>query len=194
LAMIIGSKSTGVAKTGMMFNVNMGIQDIKNPKGTDKTDKTYAIYIGDTCLVNEAGPATFITNVNRKIKNVGIFIKEENDEESEESEKEEKKSQEVQNNLMGRGKRTAVPDNKLRQELSTEEKRKLHQKELAHAINEAARQRLAEQGSGQQVEKVRKSTVSYKSASQMPQDKEVKELKIFVGTIWCHLIFFLIQS
>lgn len=182
--MIIGPKSTGFAKKGMMFNVNMGIQDIKNPKGADKTDKIYAIYIGDTCLVNETGPATIITNVKKKIKNVGIFIKEENDEESEESEKEDKKSQEVQNNLMGRGKRTAVLDNKLRQESSTEEKRKLHQKELAHALNEAARQRLAEQGSGQQVEKIRKSTVSYKNATQMPQDKEVKELKIFVGKIY----------
>jgi len=51
--LIIGPKSTGFAKKGMMFNVNMGIQDITNPKSTDKTDKTFAIFIGDTCVVNE---------------------------------------------------------------------------------------------------------------------------------------------
>jgi len=129
----------------------------------------------------KTGPATIITNVKKKIKNVGIFIKEDNDEDEEESEKEDN-GKDVQNTMIGgRGKRTAVLDNKLRQESSTEEKRKRHQKELAVALNEAARQRMAEQGSGQQVEKVRKSTVSYKNASQMPQDKEVKELKIFVG-------------
>ncbi|XP_059476610.1 FACT complex subunit spt16 [Neocloeon triangulifer] len=177
-SLIIGPKSTGYAKKNMVFNVNMGIQDIKNPKGSDKTDKTYAIFVGDTVVVNETGPATIFTNIKKKIKNVGIFIKEEEDEE-EESEKEDK-NDEVPKTLLGRGKRTAVLDNKLRVESSTEEKRKQHQKELGAAMNEAARQRLAEQGSGQQVEKVRKSTVSYKSASQMPQENEVKELKIFV--------------
>lgn len=64
---------------------------------------------------------------------------------------------------------------------SSEEKRKLHQKELAVALHEAAKQRLAEQSSGKQAQKVRKSNVSYKNRSQMPQEREVKDLKIYVG-------------
>lgn len=67
---------------------------------------------------------------------------------------------------------------------SSEEKRKLHQKELAVALNEAAKQRLAEQSSGKQAQKVRKSNVSYKNRNQMPQEKEVKDLKIYVGKLF----------
>lgn len=66
---------------------------------------------------------------------------------------------------------------------SSEEKRKLHQKELAVALNEAAKQRLAEQSSGKQAQKIRKSNVSYKNRNQMPQEKEVKDLKIYVGEL-----------
>lgn len=66
---------------------------------------------------------------------------------------------------------------------SSEEKRKLHQKELAIALNEAAKQRLAEQSSGKEAQKVRKSNVSYKYRSQMPQERDVKDLKIYVGKL-----------
>jgi len=66
---------------------------------------------------------------------------------------------------------------------SSEEKRKLHQKELAVALNEAAKQRLAEQSSGKQAQKIRKSNVSYKNRNQMPQEREVKDLKIYVGML-----------
>lgn len=66
---------------------------------------------------------------------------------------------------------------------SSEEKRKLHQKELAVALNEAAKQRLAEQSSGKEAQKVRKSNVSYKNRSQMPQERDVRDLKIYVGEL-----------
>lgn len=69
----------------------------------------------------------------------------------------------------------------LQQDTSSEEKRKQHQKELAIRLNEQARQRLSEQSSGTQSEKVKKSNVSYKNHDQMPLEKDVRQLKIFVG-------------
>lgn len=63
----------------------------------------------------------------------------------------------------------------------SEEKRKIHQKELALALNEAAKQRLAKQSSGKQVQKVGKSNISYKSLNQMPKIKEIEDLKIYIG-------------
>lgn len=63
----------------------------------------------------------------------------------------------------------------------SEEKRKLHQKELALALNEAAKQRLAKQSNGKQTQKVGKSNISYKSLNQMPQVKEIEDLKIYIG-------------
>lgn len=76
--MIIGPDSIGYAKKGMTFNVNMGIQGIENPLGTGEDDDSYAIHIGDTCLVNDSSPATIISSVMKEINNVGIFIQSEN--------------------------------------------------------------------------------------------------------------------
>lgn len=64
---------------------------------------------------------------------------------------------------------------------SSEEKRKQHQKELALQLNEQARQRMSEQSSGKESTKVRKSNVSYKHHDQIPNEPDIKELKIYVG-------------
>lgn len=84
-------------------------------------------------------------------------------------------------------------ESKLRTEHSSEEKRKEHQRELAIALNEKAKERLAKQSSGKDSEKIRKSTVSYKSVSQMPRENEVKDLKLYVGKCnVCHIIAFIL--
>lgn len=117
-----------------------------------------------------------MTTSKKKIKNIGIFLKDEEEEEEDSGTENEPKPE-----ILGRGKRTAVIESKLRTEHSSEEKRKQHQKELAQQLNETAKARLAQQSNGKDKEKVRKSTVSYKSISSMPHDPEVKDLKLFVG-------------
>jgi hypothetical protein len=52
---------------------------------------------------------------------------------------------------------------------------------LASSLNEAARDRLAKQKGGHEVEKIRKSNVAYKNANQMPREREIEDLKIYVG-------------
>lgn len=47
-------------------------------------------------------------------------------------------------------------------------------------MNEAARARLAQKAGAPKEEKARKSNISYKSASQMPKEPEIRELKIYV--------------
>ncbi|XP_063359714.1 FACT complex subunit spt16 [Cydia amplana] len=171
-SIVIGPKTNVVAKKGMVFNINIGLSNLTNSAATDKEGKTYALFIGDTVLVNEEQPASLLTQSKKKIKNIGIFLKD--DDEDEEDEKENKTE------ILGRGKRTAVIESKLRTEHSSEEKRKEHQRELAIALNEKAKERLAKQSGGKDNEKIRKSTVSYKSVSQMPRENEVKELKLYV--------------
>lgn len=122
-------------------------------------------------------PATNLTPSKKKVKNIGIFVKDEEEEEEEGSGKENEPKPEI----LGRGKRTAVIESKLRTEHSSEEKRKQHQKELAQQLNEVAKARLAQQSGGKEQEKIRKSTISYKSLSHMPREPEVKELKLYVG-------------
>lgn len=181
-SLIIGPKCAAVLKKGMVFNLNMGLSGLTNKEATDKEGKILALYIGDTVLVNdEENPASILTQSKKKVKNIGIFLKDDDSEEDEEEEvtnnSKSKKSNEI---LDGRGRRTTVLENKLRSENSSEEKRKQHQKELALSLNEKAKERLARQSGGKEEEKVRKSTVSYKSVSQMPREPEVKDLKLYV--------------
>lgn len=175
-SLLIGPKTHAVVKKGMVFNVNVGLANLTNPEATDKEGKTYALFIGDTVMVNEGQPATNFTPSKKKVKNIGIFVKDEEDDEEEGSGKENEPKPEI----LGRGKRTAVIESKLRTEHSSEEKRKQHQKELAQQLNEVAKARLAQQSGGKEQEKIRKSTVSYKSLSHMPREPEVKELKLYV--------------
>lgn len=175
-SLTIGPKTTAVALKGQIYNLYAGLSDLTNNEAQDKEGKTYALFIGDTIMVNEGQPATVITQSKKKLKSIGIFVKDDN----EEDEEDEKENEPKPEPIMGRGKRTAVLDSKLRQDSSAEEKRKQHQKELAAQLNEAAKQRLAAQSGGGKEEKVRKSNVSYKSRSQMPNEPEVKGLKIYV--------------
>lgn len=174
-SLVIAPKTTAVLKKGMVFNVNMGFSKLSNKDGQDKESKTYALFIGDTVVINEDGPATVMTNSKKKIKNIGIFLKDDDDDDEEE----EKENEPIEENL-GRGRRTAVLDSKLRTDSSAEEKRKQHQKELAAQLNEIAKERLAQQSGGQEQQKTRKSTVSYKNPAQMPNEPDVRELKIYV--------------
>lgn len=178
-SLIIGPKTTAVAKKGMIFNVNIGFNNLKNNDATDKEGKVYALFIGDTVMVNDGQPATLLTASKKKIKNIGIFLKEDSDDEEEE-ENNEGKTNSSKPEILGRGKRTAVIESKLRSEHTSEEKRKEHQKELAQLLNEKAKERLAKQSGAKDVEKVRKNTVSYKNINQMPRVSEVKELKLYV--------------
>lgn len=175
-SLLIGPKTQTIALKTQVYNLNAGLSGLSNNEAKDKEGKTYALFIGDTVIVNESAPATILTPARKKMKNIGVFLKDGEEDEDEE----EKENEPVHQPILGRGKRTAVLDSKLRQDSSTEEKRKQHQKELAAQLNEAAKKRLAAQSSGRQEEKVRKSNVSYKSRSQMPNEAEVKELKIFV--------------
>ena len=107
----------------MVFNVNLGFTGLINKEASDSKGKDVALFVGDTVLVNEDAPATVLTPSKKKIKNIAIFLK---DAESEDEEKENLPDPDS----FGRGKRTAVIDQKFRQDTTAEEKRKKHQKEL----------------------------------------------------------------
>jgi nucleosome binding factor SPN SPT16 subunit len=181
-SLIIGPKCSALIKKGMVFNLNVGLSNLENRNASDKEGKIIALFIGDTVLVNdEENAASILTQSKKKIKNIGIFLKDDDSEEEEEQQSS-KNSKPAKSNeiLESRGKRNAVLENKLRSENSSEEKRKQHQKELAVALNEKAKERLSKQSGGKEAEKVRKSTVSYKSVNQMPRENEVKDLKLYV--------------
>ncbi|EDW79049.1 uncharacterized protein Dwil_GK10599, isoform A [Drosophila willistoni] len=177
-SIVIGPKCQALIKKNMIFNLHVGISNLNNPEAADKEGSTYALFVGDTVLVGEQSPGSVMTPSKKKIKNIGIFIKDDSEEEDVDDKKAAKEDQSTE--ILGRSKRNAVLESKLRNEINTEEKRKEHQRELAQQLNERAKERLAKQGNSKEVEKVRKNTVSYKSISQMPREPEVKGLKLYV--------------
>lgn len=52
-SLLIGPKTHAVIRKGMVFNVNVGLSSLANSEATEKEGKTYALFIGDTVMVNE---------------------------------------------------------------------------------------------------------------------------------------------
>ncbi|XP_069044806.1 FACT complex subunit SPT16 [Lepisosteus oculatus] len=171
-SLVLNAKNQYKLKKGMVFSVSLGFADLINKEAKKEELKKYALFIGDTVQVNEEDPATILTPVKKKIKNVGIFLKNEEEEDEEEADDAE--------DLLGKGARATLLTERTRNEMTAEEKRRAHQKELANQMNEEARRRLTEQKGEQQIQKARKSNVSYKNASQMPKEREIREMKIFI--------------
>lgn len=175
-SLLIAPKTNAPAKKGMVFNVNVGFVGLVW-KSSAKKEKTYALFVGDTALVNEGSPATVLTNLKKRVKHIGIFLKDEDEEEEEEEELEVPKETDA---FLGRGRRNAVLDQRTRADAPSEEKRQQHQKELAQRLNDEARERLKGMKTDSGDKKVRKSNISYKSYNHFPQESEVKDLKLYV--------------
>lgn len=140
-AVSIAPHSEVVVKKGMVFNVNVGISGLTNKDASDEKGKNVALFIGDTVLVGDDG-GSILTTTKKKIKNIAVFLK---DVDSEEEEKE-NKSALPDPEAFGRGKRSAVLDQKLRQDSTAEDRRKRHQRELMHKMNEEALERIKQGG------------------------------------------------
>ncbi|XP_030831419.1 FACT complex subunit SPT16 [Strongylocentrotus purpuratus] len=173
--MVLNAKTEETVKKGMVFSINVGFSNLDNSAGKDSTSKKYALFIGDTVMVNEEGAAKLLTPVKKKVKNIGIFLK--GEDEQEEDKEVQKKEQEQ---LLGKGMRRAVLESKLRTETSTEDKRKQRQRELAGEMNAEARQRLAQSKDTKSEVKMQKSSVAYKNLSQMPREPDIRKLRLFV--------------
>lgn len=172
-SLVLNAKNQYKLKKGMVFSVSLGLADLINKEGKKEEQKKYALFVGDTVQINEEDPATVLTPVKKKIKNIGIFLKAE-DEESEEEDDVDPED------ILSKGVRPALTADRTRNELTAEEKRRAHQKELADQLNEEAKRRLTEKQGEQQTQKARKSNVSYKNVSQMPREKDIREMKIFI--------------
>uniref|UniRef100_F6QIX3 FACT complex subunit n=1 Tax=Ciona intestinalis TaxID=7719 RepID=F6QIX3_CIOIN len=173
-ALLINGKNQVKAEKGMVFNINIGFENLVNPDGEKSADKNYALYVGDMVLVNDEPPASLITRDKKKARNISIFLKDESEEESEEEE-------DSANVLLGRGARSALVKEKTRQEISAEVKRQNHQRELRMDLNKLAKERIMHNSGSVESSKVKKSNVSYKSRSLLPvKEPDIYDLKIFI--------------
>ncbi|XP_065828141.1 FACT complex subunit SPT16-like [Oscarella lobularis] len=178
-SLMINAKSKATAQAGMVFNVHVGLSNLKKPGAVDEADKAYALFIGDTVVVQEHGAATLLTPAKKMIKNIAIFLKDE-DEDDNEDDYEPNGNDDLIRATDGRT-RSKVLDSRTRTEAQSEGKRKEHQSKLAKQMQEEAKRRLAEVR-GQVTQKKTRSnnTLAYKHSSMMPQEPDIQDLKIFV--------------
>merc|ERR1719411_2271252 len=176
--LVIGPNCDLKAKKGMVFNVNVGITGVTQKGAKDSKGKSVALFIGDTVEVKEGEAGVLLTGSKKKVKNIAIFLKDDDSDEEKENQ---------DNNVMddpmnyGRGaRRGAVLEQKLRADSTTEQKRKEHQKDLLAKMNEEALKRLKEGKKTDDTVKTKKAPVSYKTAGLLPKEAEVKDLKIYV--------------
>uniref|UniRef100_A0A1I8HE56 FACT complex subunit n=1 Tax=Macrostomum lignano TaxID=282301 RepID=A0A1I8HE56_9PLAT len=169
------AKSSVVAKRGMVVNLNIGFENLANPEAkSSQADKTFAIFLADTVLVNGEGePATVLTPAKLKASANTIAIKEPEPGEGEEDEAEEPIEE-----LLGRGHRRAIVDSKFRGETS-EEKRAEKQAELFNKMLDDAKARLQGLSTEGDTKKATKSTVSYKGPGQMPKEADIQSLRLY---------------
>jgi len=181
-AYLINAKNDITAKKGMVFSINIGLSGLTNPKAQDKANKNYALFIGDIVIVSDKRGATLVTTDKKKSKNVSIFLKDESEDESEEDV--------TAKQLLGRGARSTLYQEKTRQEINAEEKRQNHQRELKNQMQENAKERLMNASGSTQTTKVRKSNVSYKSRSLLPiNEPDIFNLKIFIDKKYETVVF-----
>uniref|UniRef100_A0A8C5CJ31 FACT complex subunit n=1 Tax=Gadus morhua TaxID=8049 RepID=A0A8C5CJ31_GADMO len=161
-SLVLNAKNQYKLKKGMVLSISLGLADLVNKEGKKEEQKKYALFVGDSVQINEASYKHSPLEGNDD---------EEDDEEDADDAEE----------LLGKGARSAaLLADRTRNEMTAEEKRRAHQKELANQVNEVAKRRLTEQKGEQQIQKARKSNISYKNGSQMPREKDIRDMKIFI--------------
>ena len=65
----------------MTFNISLGFAGLKNEKGKEETDKTYALFIGETVIANEVCfviilifYATIIAHIDTKFRSEQLVL------------------------------------------------------------------------------------------------------------------------
>ncbi|XP_046843723.1 FACT complex subunit SPT16-like [Xenia sp. Carnegie-2017] len=172
-SLIINAKSSHKAQKGMVFCISVGFSGLSNKEENSTKEKQYALFIGDTVVINDKGPATLLTLAKKKINNIGIFLKDEDEQDDSDNVDEEA----LLRNTDGKSK---LLENRTRTEMNAEDKRKAHQQELREQLHEEAKRRLLETKGKTPEKKIRASNIAYKHSSLVPRDKDVRELKVFL--------------
>ena len=59
----------------MVFSINVGFTNLKNKEAKEDANKVYALFLGETVVVNESEAATVLTTSKKQLKNIGMFLK-----------------------------------------------------------------------------------------------------------------------
>ncbi|KAJ3025663.1 UNVERIFIED_CONTAM: FACT complex subunit spt16 [Siphonaria sp. JEL0065] len=170
-AYALSAKSSKVLQDGMTVNLSLGFQNIVNTEsdGKDPRNKVYSLLLADTVRITKDEPV-YLTIYDRDFKDISWEMNDEDDEPAADSKKSAAKIP------------TAVLKTKLRNdedEMTNEQRRTLHQKELADARHAEGLARYSEGGAAKALEKAAfRKFECYRKETLLP--KAVEQLRIVV--------------
>ncbi|KAF5117592.1 hypothetical protein DV454_001076 [Geotrichum candidum] len=170
-SLLLNAKNTNKLKSGMTLCVSIGFHNIPNPDAKEKENKVYSILLTDTVIVTKDAPVLLTDSpINRS--SIAFYFEDE-EEEKKPIKKEKKPVQSVilKSKLRGEARNT---------EEDSEQKRKLHQKELHAKLQKLGLEKYADENTDKSTKDVAvfKRFESYKRESQLPIN--TKDLRIQV--------------
>ncbi|XP_010276527.1 PREDICTED: FACT complex subunit SPT16-like [Nelumbo nucifera] len=165
----LNAKNDRVLKSGMVFNVSLGFQNLQAQTNNVKTEK-FSLLLADTVIIGEKLPEVVTSISSKSVKDVAYSFNED-EEEEEEQPKVKAESNGTETFL---SKATLRSDN---HEMTKEELRRQHQAELARQKNEETARRLAGGGSGtgdgRRSVRTSGELIAYKNVNDIPQAREL---------------------
>lgn len=171
----LNAKNDHPVKAGMVFNVNVGFQNLSTEQPKDPRTAKFSLLLADTVVVGSSKGAEVLTNAcTKSFNDIAYSFKDDEEEEPEEPQQRKTRPKPDANGGESSGHKTSLRSDT--QEMTKEEQRRLHQQELARQKNEETARRLAAggsgQGDGQGSTRVSGDIVAYRNVDDIPMVRE----------------------
>ncbi|KAI3445460.1 hypothetical protein Pfo_002125 [Paulownia fortunei] len=162
----LNGKNDRILKTGMVFNVSLGFQNLQTETKSPKTQK-FSVLLADTVIIGESAPEVVTSTSSKAVKDVAYSFNEDGEEE------EPPKVKSMPNVAETFSSKATLRS--VNHEVSKEELRRQHQAALARRKNEETARRLAGGGSeGTNHGPVKPSgeLIAYKNVNDLPHPRD----------------------
>ncbi|KAL3843574.1 hypothetical protein ACJIZ3_000977 [Penstemon smallii] len=162
----LNGKNDKMLKTGMIFNVSLGFQNLQIESKNPKTQK-FSVLLADTVVIGERAPEVTTSASSKAVKDVAYSFNEDGEEE------ETPKPKVVPNGTESLSSKATLRS--VNHEVSKEELRRQHQADLARRKNEETARRLAgggPEGANQGPMKSSGELIAYKNVNELPPPRD----------------------
>ncbi|KAL0292241.1 UNVERIFIED_CONTAM: FACT complex subunit SPT16 [Sesamum calycinum] len=162
----LNGKNDRILKTGMVFNVSLGFQNLQTETKNPKTQK-FSVLLADTVIIGQSAPEVVTSTSSKAVKDVAYSFNEDGEEEEPPKVK---STPNVSDTFSSKANLRSV-----NHEMSKEELRRQHQAALARRKNEETARRLAgggSEGSNNGPVKPSGELIAYKNVNDLPPPRD----------------------
>ncbi|KAK4427570.1 FACT complex subunit SPT16 [Sesamum alatum] len=162
----LNGKNDRILKTGMVFNVSLGFQNLQTETKNPKTQK-FSVLLADTVIIGASAPEVVTSTSSKAVKDVAYSFNEDGEEEEPPKVK---STPNVSETFSSKANLRSV-----NHEMSKEELRRQHQAALARRKNEETARRLAgggSEGANNGPAKPSGELIAYKNVNDLPPPRD----------------------